>query len=129
MPLREYQCENVDCEEYGIRLERIVSVHQDYRDELCEGCALPLEPIFPLVSVQPDNMWAGTNTNLGYVTSKSDYNRMMKERNLEPTSKYDREVMRRRIPSIQAEKRAKADTQIEKCIHETLRDVEFPDAG
>jgi hypothetical protein len=83
-PVYEYHCEA-----HG-RFEDLVLSWRDRREWMaCPVCGESSEYIPSLPAMQPDTLWAGHQTDMGYVSSKSEYNAIMKAKGLQYAEKGD----------------------------------------
>jgi hypothetical protein len=98
-------------------------------NQVC-SCGGFQELIPSLCVVQPDTMWAGQNTVQGYFTSKSEYNKLLKEKNLETlTSRSDIENVRKNVAKAKAAKKEKQLNNLIKHLTNELKGVTIDPDG
>jgi len=127
MPIYEYECPN-----HGIFEMYMLLSDFDRTWIYCPEsyCAAACERVHSLCNVQPDTMWAGHNTAQGYFTSKSEYNKLLKEKNLETlTSRSDIENVRKNVAKAKAAKKEKQLNNLTKHLTNELKDVTIDPDG
>jgi len=77
MPIYEYECTIHGREEV---LYITTDAPKTFR---CNNVINRWKMVWSLVSMQPDNMWSGKITDLGYFTSKQKFEQHIKNNNLE----------------------------------------------
>jgi hypothetical protein len=103
---------------YELECKECKSIEEHYLPRYCDDILLlclqcnkitSREIIPSLCSMQPDKYWSGTNTNLGYVTSQSQYKSLQKEKNFEDISPRDIEGYKKQIQRNKQEKEKAKD--------------------
>src|SRR5687767_15036695 len=87
------------------------------------------EILAPLTSMQPDSMWAGKQTDLGYFTSKKDYKDHIKNNNLERATRENYESVQKKKANRLETIKAKNKEKLTKFIEKELCSVEISNDG
>lgn len=126
MPIYEYECPNHGVFEMYMLLEdwnkTWIYCPESY-------CAAACTRIDSLCSVQPDSMWAGQQTHQGYFTSKSEYNKVLKEKNLETITPSELENVRKNVAKAKADKKEKQLNNLTLHLTNELKDVTIDPDG
>lgn len=125
MPLFDIECKNC---------KRIHEVFLDKYEEVivfnCSNCKNKYHEVLPpLVSMQPDSMWFGKQTDLGYFTSKKTFNNYIKQNNLERVDRSILEDAHKKYNERKADPLKKTRKQMEKFLEKELASVEISPDG
>jgi len=150
MPLYDFQC--IECEKveeklfpkaidfmlYQKYLEEYIEeldvipgytvIHTDLYLHYCE-CGQPQQVYTPLPSMQPDSMWAGTDTRMGYFTSKSKYERTLKDRNIVTVDKKELDKINKNVYNVKQDKIKKQINNLNSFVEKELASVEISPDG
>lgn len=108
--------------------ELIYCADTRFRNQVCK-CAGFQELVTPLTNMQPDNMWSGVNTQQGYFTSKSEYQKVLKQRGLESVTMRELEGIRKNVKKTKQAKFDKQLNNLTKHIQKELAGVEVSPDG
>ena len=128
MPLFDVRCEKCKYEEETI----LSSCPDNYRVRRgCDICGIKtVHTVLPaLTNMQPDNMWSGTHTSIGYFTSKSEHNKILRERNIEALTPKEFSDLNKKVKKLKIEKRQKQLNNLNKHIQKELAGVEISPDG
>lgn len=122
---------------FDIKCKKCKRVHEvildEYREVVVFNCSQCTnkhhEVLPPLVAMQPDTMWAGQNTNQGYFTSKSEYNKVLKEKNLETITHRELENVRKNVAKAKNDKKEKQLNNLISHLTNDLKDVTIDPDG
>jgi putative FmdB family regulatory protein len=124
MPIYEFECQL-----HGV-FEDIFPITSNVEFVRCPQCKVYCERIFSLCNMHPDTMWAGYQTRQGYFTSKSDYNKVLKAKNLETlTSRSDLETVRKNVVKAKKDKKEKQLNNLIKHLTNDLKGVTIDPDG
>jgi hypothetical protein len=87
------------------------------------------ELVAPLCAMQPDNMWAGTDTRMGYFTSKSKYERTLKDRNIATVDKKELDKINKNVYNVKQDKIKKQINNLNSFVEKELASVEISPDG
>jgi hypothetical protein len=115
---------------YGIHpgYELIYCGNARFRNQVCK-CGGFQELVAPLTNMQPDNMWAGTDTRLGYFTSKSKYEQTLKDRNLVSVDKKELDTVRKNVYNTKQDNKRKQVKATNDFLNQQLASVEISPDG
>jgi hypothetical protein len=128
MPIFDIQCEI--CKD--IREIILPVCPDDYKVRSgCEtcNCNSDFEILPPLTNMQPDNMWAGKQTDLGYFNSKKQYKDYIKNNNLELATRNNYESVQKKSKTRVKDAIDKSSKSLEKFIEKELSGVEISPDG
>lgn len=124
MPLFDLQCEDCGTIDRDVLLDKY---KERIRSWYCEECCIQTdhETLAPLCAMQPDNMWAGTDTRFGHFTSKSEYNRLLKERSIETVDKKELDNVRKKAYNAKQDRVNKVSKKRNEFLAQELANVEI----
>lgn len=128
MPLFDIQCRLCN----GIYVDAVLPMdHADIVVHHCTNCRKKrsFDVLAPLCAMQPDSMWAGTDTRFGYFTSKAQYNQLLKERNIESIDKKELDKVRKHAYNAKQDKFNKIKMKRDDFIAQELTNVEISPDG
>ena len=124
MPIYQYQCNQDHIS------QRILSMSGPIPDFIhCGDCGRIALFIWPLVAMQPDNMWSGTDTRFGHFTSKSQYNQLLKERSIESISKKELDTVKKNVYTAKQDRKNKINKNRNEFLNQELANVEISPDG
>lgn len=95
----------------------------------CPTCKCRAEFMWPLTAMQPDNMWFGQSTQFGYFTSKSQYERTLKEKNLVTVDKKELDKVRSNVYNTRQDNKRKQINRTNDFLAKELSSVEISPDG
>lgn len=120
MPLFDIECR---------KCKRVHEVVMEWQEEAvvfnCSNCHNKYHDLLaPLTAMQPDNMWFGKQTNLGYFNSKKEYKDYIKNNNLERATRDNYESAQKnqskRFETVAQKNKENLNKFIEKEIVHTI---------
>jgi hypothetical protein len=129
MPRFDLQCKK--CK--AIREDVWLSVYQDMIMDVqnkCRKCKCKMfEVMAPLTAMQPDNMWSGTDTRFGYFTSKSQYEKTLRDKNIVTVDKKELDTVRKNVYNVKQDTKKKRQKSIHDFLAKELASVEISPDG
>jgi hypothetical protein len=123
MPLFDVQCPSC----FNVKETIINNCPDNFKiNEYCFNCnqLIDLDILPPLTAMQPDNMWFGKQTNLGYFNSKKEYKDYIKNNNLERATRDNYESAQKnqskRFETVAQKNKENLNKFIEKEIVHTI---------
>lgn len=125
MPLFDIECRK--CK----RIHEVVAEWQDVAVVFnCSGCNNKYHDMLaPLTAMHPDNMWSGTDTRFGHFTSKSQYNQLLKERNIVTVDKKELDTVKKNVYNAKQDKLNKLKKNVNEYVEKELTNVEISPDG
>jgi hypothetical protein len=115
MPIYEFECPTHG--RFEVIFSSVLNVNT-YTCQLDSSCIADSEWVPSLTSMHPDKYWSGTSTDLGYVTSQSQYKTLQKEKNFEDISPKDLDGYKKQVARNKAEIEKKKDEERHKLAVE-----------
>lgn len=120
MPIWEFECERCG------RFEDFLTKLPKSGRRRCPRCRKWAGWTPSLVAVRPDDMWMGKETDHGYFTSRSRYDRQMRSEGRERiTSLSDLEAMHKMADEGKASKKKKQAAKRRQILEDVFRGVDF----
>ena len=125
MPVYEYECESGhQWEEY-----RPLAKYSDVSPCPKKRCTKIGKLNYSLVSVHPDNMWSGVDTQFGHFTSRTAYERLLKERGLVTIDKKELDKTRKKVYNTKQDNKRKQAQATNDFLNQQLASVEISPDG
>lgn len=130
MPLYDLQCKK--CE--SVWPDVLLGYYRDLvivpKSKKCSNCgSVRFEIMAPLCAMQPDTMWSGQQTNMGYFTSKSQYENTLKEKNLVTIGKKELDTHRKKVYNTRQDNKRKQAQATNDFLNQQLASVEISPDG
>jgi hypothetical protein len=125
---------DLECKKCKTIINDVVLQKYQYRPRLrnnpCNNCGgTVFETLAPLTAMQPDNMWAGTDTRIGYFTSKSQYERTLKDRNIVTVDKKELDKVKKNVYNVKQNRIKKQINNLNSFVEKELASVEISPDG
>ena len=122
---------DIKCKRCSNTKEVIIPIYKEAMKMSCDfcNCITWWETQAPLVSMQPDNMWAGHQVHGQHITSKSFLKRYEKQNHLERVDRSTLEEVQKKSKTRMAKAIETSNDNIGKFLEKELSGVEISNDG